>query len=205
MEFLAVRRRAVLAALFTTLLFISACTAAAPATQAPDSPSPSPVATEAPTDTSTTAPSASPASTPTSAATSPPDDGGYGGYEPPPATATATAAAAETTVSISDSPEHGEYLAGPNGFALYLFAQDEPGVSNCTGGCADAWPPLTVEMGETPTGGQGVSGTFDLTERSRGALQVTYNGAPLYYYAGDEEPIDTNGEGVGGVWSLARP
>jgi predicted lipoprotein with Yx(FWY)xxD motif len=37
---------------------------------------------------------------------------------------------------------------------------------------------------------------------------VTYNGKPLYYFAGDQMPEDIKGQGVtafGGTWSLATP
>jgi predicted lipoprotein with Yx(FWY)xxD motif len=201
---LATGRRPLLPVLLLSLV-LAACTAAQPAAEPSALPSPTETsaATAAPTEQPT--PTATVTAGPTSASTATPyEERGYGGYEPPAAT-TPTAGAADATVSIVSSAEHGEYLTGPNGFALYVFAQDEPGVSNCSGGCADAWPPLTLEMGETPTGGAGVTGDFDLLQRSRGVLQVTYNGAPLYYFVSDEEPGDTNGEGVGGVWSLARP
>ncbi|MBT8143965.1 MAG: thiol oxidoreductase, partial [Gammaproteobacteria bacterium] len=32
------------------------------------------------------------------------------------------------------------------------------------------------------------------------STQVTYQGRPLYFYAGDANPGDTNGQGLGGVW-----
>ena len=35
--------------------------------------------------------------------------------------------------------------------------------------------------------------------------QVTYNDWPLYYYAADSAPGDTNGEGSGGVWYVVDP
>jgi len=38
------------------------------------------------------------------------------------------------------------------------------------------------------------------TERTTGETQATYNGWPLYSYAGDAAPGDTTGQGVGGVW-----
>ena len=45
-------------------------------------------------------------------------------------------------------------------------------------------------------------------ERRDGAKQVTYNGWPLYYYARDQNPGDTNGqdvEGFGAEWYLVTP
>ena len=33
-----------------------------------------------------------------------------------------------------------------------------------------------------------------------GSEQATYNDWPLYHYAGDAEPGDTNGQGVNDVW-----
>ena len=34
---------------------------------------------------------------------------------------------------------------------------------------------------------------------------VTYKGLPLYYYKGDKNPGDTNGNNIGGVWSVVKP
>jgi predicted lipoprotein with Yx(FWY)xxD motif len=36
--------------------------------------------------------------------------------------------------------------------------------------------------------------------RTDGSEQVTYNGWPLYYFANDAAPGDTNGQGVNEVW-----
>jgi predicted lipoprotein with Yx(FWY)xxD motif len=38
-----------------------------------------------------------------------------------------------------------------------------------------------------------------------GSTQVTLNGWPLYYYAGESAAGDTNGQGVGGVWWVLTP
>ena len=46
---------------------------------------------------------------------------------------------------------------------------------------------------------------FGVTTRTDGKKQVTLDGHPLYTYAGDVAPGDVNGDGIGGVWHLARP
>lgn len=82
------------------------------------------------------------------------------------------------------------------GFALYVFDNDvgSPG-STCNGGCATTWPPLLVEDGNA----SGVIGLSTI-QRDDGTSQVAFEGRPLYFFAGDENPGDTNGQGVGGVW-----
>ena len=37
-----------------------------------------------------------------------------------------------------------------------------------------------------------------------GKLQLTYDGHPLYRYAGDQSKADANGEGVGGQWFVVK-
>jgi predicted lipoprotein with Yx(FWY)xxD motif len=88
---------------------------------------------------------------------------------------------------------------------LYRFEKDGAGVSNCNGGCAAAWPPLVVAAGQAPTAGDGVTGKLDVITRQDGSLQVTYNGLPLYFFASDSNPGDTNGQEVGDVWYVVHP
>ena len=119
------------------------------------------------------------------------------------ATSEATTAAEGATVALGGNEELGEFLVGPDGMTLYIFTNDEPGVSNCTGGCADNWPPLTVE-GDDVAAGEGVTGDLAVIERDDGSQQVTYDGQPLYYWANDSAPGDATGHEVGGVWFVAR-
>ena len=54
--------------------------------------------------------------------------------------------------------------------------------------------------------GEGVDSTLLGTiTRDDGTTQVTYNGWPLYYFAGDTAPGDTTGQGMEGVWFLVSP
>jgi predicted lipoprotein with Yx(FWY)xxD motif len=80
----------------------------------------------------------------------------------------------------------------------------DSGKSVCMGECLVTWPALTVEAGETPTGGAGVTGTLGtITREDDGTLQVTYNGLPLYFFKNDAEPGDLNG--VYENWETVAP
>lgn len=116
-------------------------------------------------------------------------------------TAAPTAAGGLTLASTTD-PTLGAYLTGLNGMTLYAYTKDTPDVSACTGGCATAWPPLTVAAGTTVTGPSGATAAFATITRADGTMQVTYNHWPLYYYAKDTKAGDTTGQNVGKVWFI---
>jgi predicted lipoprotein with Yx(FWY)xxD motif len=123
----------------------------------------------------------------------------------PSATPAASASADEYQVTVATSASAGNYLAGKDGLALYVFKKDTGTTSSCYDACATAWPPFVVGAGEGATAGDGVTGTFGTTARTDGTAQVTYNGAPLYYFAADTKAGDTSGQGLNGVWFLATP
>jgi predicted lipoprotein with Yx(FWY)xxD motif len=114
------------------------------------------------------------------------------------------AAPAAATVMIKNDAKLGDFLVDSKGMTLYLFTQDTPGVSNCSGGCLKAWPAL-VANGDV-VAGPGVAGKLDMITRADdGSKQVTYNGYPLYYWMKDKVAGDTTGQGVGGVWFVVPP
>lgn len=117
---------------------------------------------------------------------------------------TTTEASAGPTVSVRSVGSYGDVLVGPDGMTLYMFDPDaEEDGSACTGGCADAWPPLTVE--DEPTAGDDVTATLGTITREDGSTQVTAGEWPLYYYAQDEAPGDVAGQGVNDVWYVLGP
>lgn len=89
-------------------------------------------------------------------------------------------------------------LTAPDGRSLYTFDKDQPGHSQCEQACAAAWPPFAAAAGAT------AHGRFSLVTRADGSQQWAYDSRPLYFFAGDGKPGDTNGDGKGGVWHLAR-
>jgi len=91
------------------------------------------------------------------------------------------------------------WVAGDDNMTLYILPDDAPNTVTCTDGCADAWPPLTTDVTQSP------GGPFGLIERPEGTMQWTFKGYPLYYYREDQVSGDTNGEGLGGRWFVARP
>jgi predicted lipoprotein with Yx(FWY)xxD motif len=111
------------------------------------------------------------------------------------------------TVGVANNGSLGNILDDTDGRTLYLFAKDSGTKSACTGACASAWPPLRASG--KPTVGAGASASIvGTTPRSDGKPQVTYNGHPLYTYTGDQNPGDTNGQGLtafGGGWFALSP
>lgn len=125
--------------------------------------------------------------------------------------ATEEPGAGAPTVNVSESTTHGPILVDGEGMSLYLFMADtqNSGVSTCgdDDGCATEWPPLLSEG--DPVAGDGVdSALLSTITREDGSVQVTYNGWPLYFFAGDTAAGDTNGQGIdefGGLWYLVNP
>ncbi len=90
----------------------------------------------------------------------------------------------------------GKFLTGANGMTLYVFKNDSPDKSACSGDCAANWPPFVVSAAKDVTAGDGVTGKLTTFKRDDGTMQVAYKGAPLYYFVGDQAAGDTNGQGI---------
>ncbi len=118
-------------------------------------------------------------------------------------TSAGSEAAAAPTVAVADS-DLGSIRVDAEGNTLYLFNNDTGSESTCYQDCASNWPALEAD-GE-PTAGEGIDQELlATTERTDDTTQVTYNDHPLYYFAGDESPGDTNGQNVGDVWFVVSP
>ena len=61
---------------------------------------------------------------------------------PTPTTETPADSAKTASIAAIQSSGIGTILADSDGNTLYLFTNDESSMSNCSGGCAGAWPPL---------------------------------------------------------------
>lgn len=124
------------------------------------------------------------------------DDGGSGTAAPAAPETTVAPATGGATVAVASS-SLGDILVDAEGRTLYAFTKDKGDKSACSGECATNWPALTG----TATAGTGAQASLLSTSmQANGASQVTYDGRPLYYFAGDTKPGDTNGQAVGNVW-----
>jgi predicted lipoprotein with Yx(FWY)xxD motif len=123
----------------------------------------------------------------------------------PTSTAT-TASTAQATVASASSTKLGAVLVDTKGMTLYTFDPENSGGIKCATGCVANWPPDVLASGvTTPTPGPGVTVSLATITRPDGGIQVTAGGHPLYTFAADKAPGDTNGDGVGGKWHAARP
>ena len=168
--------RLLTAGLLPLILVLGACSAAGPGSSVPAT-------------TPTDAPVVTPTAAPTTAAAS-----------------QAPSAASGSTVQAASVGTIGTVLVAANGMTVYTFTHDvkDSGTSACTGGCLTKWPAVTVSAGAKPSAGAGVTGTLaTITRADDGALQVTYNGLPLYFFSGDAAPGDAHG--VYTNWQAVTP
>ena len=88
--------------------------------------------------------------------------------------------------------------ADARGMSLYTLDKNAaPGVSDCTGDCATAWPAALAP----PTAKS--DAVWSLHQRADGSRQWVLRGEPLYRFANDKEIGDTSGDGIDGVWHAA--
>ncbi|WP_395446481.1 hypothetical protein ACHMW7_00440 (plasmid) [Aminobacter sp. UC22_36] len=92
----------------------------------------------------------------------------------------------------------GEIYTDMKGMTLYTFDKDKAGASSCYDACAEAWPALKADAKSK------AEGAWTVVDRTDGTKMWAYDGKPLYTYAKDKKAGEMNGEGVGGVWHMAK-
>ncbi len=99
----------------------------------------------------------------------------------------------------------GQIVVDGKGMTVYMFDKDtqNSGSSTCSGQCAAKWPAVSTDS-TSPTV-QGVTGKIGTIKGADGKNQVTVDGWPVYYFAGDAKAGDTAGQGVGGIWWVIGP
>ena len=101
------------------------------------------------------------------------------------------------------STKLGEYLTDNKGVTLYVSGDDKKLQSSCTGECLKNWPPFVFDNKNIASSTDLLSKRMNVIKRSDGTFQYAYGEKPVYYYVGDKNPGDTNGNGMnGGKWSV---
>jgi len=104
-------------------------------------------------------------------------------------------------VNIRETEEFGTILVNAEGFTLYAFLNDTEGESTCFDDCATKWPPALVGEANLDVLDPDL---YSTVEHPDGTM-LRIGDWPLYTFAGDEEPGDTNGQDVGEVWHVVGP
>ncbi len=145
-----------------------------------------PVTPITPTSTPVSTPTSTPVSTPTST--------------PTPIATVAPQGNLPLSEAVGGSPA---FVNPANHKTLYFLDVDTATGGTCTAGCLSIWPVFVPTAGATATGNVAI-----ITRSDGTGQQWTYQGHPLYNYAGDNAADQTNGDGIpqaGGHWHVARP
>jgi predicted lipoprotein with Yx(FWY)xxD motif len=143
-------------------------------------------------------------STTTSTTTSASSSSTSAGTTPTTAPTSSTPASVIMTATATVKGQSEMVLTNAQGKTLYYFTPDTATKVACTGGCAQAWPPVLFTGSGTPTSSATLPGTLSVITGANGA-QVEYSGFPLYTYSGDTAAGQTTGEGLFGKWYVATP
>jgi predicted lipoprotein with Yx(FWY)xxD motif len=131
-------------------------------------------------------------------ATGPTTTPAYGQSATPGTTAPATTVApAAATITVAKT-SLGNVLADAQGRTLYAFTKDVDGTPTCTDACAKAWPPATVSGDASAA--PGITAAVTVIDAPGGGKMMKVGKWPVYRFAGDAAPGDTNGQGSGGSW-----
>ncbi|RTL57695.1 MAG: hypothetical protein EKK46_02910 [Rhodocyclaceae bacterium] len=116
------------------------------------------------------------------------------------AAASLMAGCASMSAATAPAASKDGMLVAANGMTLYMFDKDaaDSGKSACNGKCAENWPPLYAAEGDKPVG------DFTVITRDDGKRQWSFKGKPLYFWAKDQKPGDTTGDGFNKVWHVAK-
>ena len=95
-----------------------------------------------------------------------------------------------------------QVLSNQKGFLLYYYTKDAKLSSNCTGACAQNWPPVLAPQSSMSVHSSTMLPHKLTVQKTTNGNQVFYDGHALYTYAGDKKAGQFNGRGAGMAWYL---
>lgn len=111
----------------------------------------------------------------------------------------ASAQTESPTVLAERDPVLGLYLTDPDGRTLYAHIDETAQDLICRGACLSDWQPYVLRRGD-PVAPPDLPGTLGILVRQGNQRQVTYDGAPLYYWKDDRRRGDARGNGREDTW-----
>lgn len=103
----------------------------------------------------------------------------------------------------------GEYLTDKRGITLYVYSDDKKLQSTCSGDCLKLWLPVVFDPNDFKPGEENrgiidmLSKKLNAAKASDGSVQYAFGDRPLYYFVGDFNPGDVNGNGLAnGKWGI---
>ena len=118
-----------------------------------------------------------------------------------------TAIAGSTPWVKTGKTSLGTVLTNAKGRTLYLLTGETKSKLLCkSSSCTSNWPPLMASGKALAAGGAKTSSLGTITRGS--GKQVTYNGHPVYTFAGDTKAGQSTGQGIkadGGTWFAVSP
>jgi predicted lipoprotein with Yx(FWY)xxD motif len=99
------------------------------------------------------------------------------------------------TLEVATSPAHGLVLTTPAGMTLYRQT------GTCS--CDQQYRPLLAVPGQSLRLPPLLHGHLSTLPMPDGTQQIAFDGWPLYLYAGDHAPGDTNGVNLS--WQVIKP
>ncbi|MEK2476109.1 hypothetical protein [Streptomyces noursei] len=121
-----------------------------------------------------------------------------GGYGAPDTTQAGTRQPGD--VGVFAHPRLGKILVDRMGRTLYRFNKDSawPMKFGCTGPCLDTWKP--AEPADRARLNGVAARLVSTVARPDGTRQLAVDCWPVYWFTGDEQPGDVNGQGRMGLW-----
>lgn len=116
-------------------------------------------------------------------------------------TSGASGAPAEAVKTAYNAKLGASVLVSARGMTIYHLSGEGAGRFLCASAeCEARWPPVSASATSARVAGLGT------VVRPDGKRQLTYEGEPLYTFAGDSAPGEANGQGIDdvGTWSAVQ-
>lgn len=121
--------------------------------------------------------------------------------------ATVPVSATSPVLQSATVAKHHHVLVDASGHTLYILTSEAGGKIKCVKTCLNAWPAVMLpENVSMFSHSAAVKGSLGYVKRGK-FRQATFNGFPLYTYAGDAKAHEDNGLGLtsdGGTWVLVN-